>query len=255
MGTGLGPVFNSNACVNCHDIPISGGGAPAFVTRIGAIIDGKFDPLTKFGGSVLQANGITGDTLTHRFQAEAPPPEATIVITRRSPALFGLGLVEATPDSTFADLVRQGELRGDGTAGRVNMVDNVVTGTQSGGKFGWKAQIATLLECHVPTLQTGSNSSAAFDRVTYHPYSDFLLHDMGSLGDGIEQGSATGREMRTAPLWGVRFGNNKFLHDGRARTLEDAILKHDGQGLAARNRFQKLSQANRTKLVEFLRRL
>src|SRR5439155_1684983 len=58
--------------------------------------------------------------------------------------------------------------------------------------------------CHVATLQTAANPNLAFDRVTYHPFSDFLLHDMGALGDGIEQGSATGREIRTAPLWGLR---------------------------------------------------
>src|SRR5207244_479344 len=53
--------------------------------------------------------------------------------------------------------------------------------------------------CHVATLRTGSSSVAALDRTTYHPYSDFLLHDMGSLGDGVTQGDARGRERRRAP--------------------------------------------------------
>jgi di-heme oxidoreductase (putative peroxidase) len=55
--------------------------------------------------------------------------------------------------------------------------------------------------CHLPTIQTGPNGIAALNRVAFHPYSDFLLHDMGSLGDGIAQGQASPREMRTAPLW------------------------------------------------------
>ncbi len=86
-------------------------------------------------------------------------------------------------------------------------------------------------------------------------YSDFLLHDMGALGDGIEQGQATGREMRTAPLWGLRLFTS-FLHDGRAATIEAAILAHDGQGRRrARDRFATLPAASRASLVAFLRTL
>jgi CxxC motif-containing protein (DUF1111 family) len=81
-----------------------------------------------------------------------------------------------------------------------------------------------------------------------------LLHDMGSLGDGIEQGQATGREMRTAPLWGLRLLTT-FLHDGRARTIEDAILAHDGQGRAARRRFAALRASEKAALMAFLRTL
>ncbi len=58
--------------------------------------------------------------------------------------------------------------------------------------------------CHVPALKTGASAVAALGFRSFRPYSDFLLHDMGDLGDGIEQGQATGREMRTAPLWGLR---------------------------------------------------
>ena len=70
---------------------------------------------------------------------------------------------------------------------------------------------------------------AALNRVDFHPYSDYLLHDMDSLGDGVEQGTATGREMRTQPLWGLRPATS-FLHDGASLTIEDAIRRHDGQG-------------------------
>ena len=76
---------------------------------------------------------------------------------------------------------------------------------------------------------------------------------MGSLGDGIEQGDATGREMRTAPLWGLRLLTT-FLHDGRATTIEDAILAHDGQG-APPATASRLSGGQKAKLVAFLRGL
>ena len=113
--------------------------------------------------------------------------------------------------------------------------------------------------CHVSTLQTGPNEIAALDRVTYHPYSDFLLHDMGSLGDGIHDGLANGREMRTAPLWGLRitsiFGLRGFLHDTRVGTIEGAIVAHDGQGRAARERFQALDETERAQLLAFLNSL
>jgi CxxC motif-containing protein (DUF1111 family) len=109
-------------------------------------------------------------------------------------------------------------------------------------------------DCHLPTLQTGRNASAALDRVTFAPYSDFLLHDMGSLGDGIAQNGAGPGEMRTAPLWGVRLFTT-FLHDGRATSLADAILAHDGQGRDARDRFAALNRDQRSRLIAFLNSL
>jgi len=104
-------------------------------------------------------------------------------------------------------------------------------------------------------LRTGPNASAALDRVVFKPFSDFLLHDMGSLGDGIEQPTpATGRMQRTAPLWGVR-AEPRLLHDGRASTIEEAILAHEGQGAAARDRFAALSGSQQKNLLDFLRSL
>lgn len=96
---------------------------------------------------------------------------------------------------------------------------------------------------------------SALDHVTFFPYSDFLLHDMGSLGDRIEQGDASGREMRTAPLWGIRRQQRALLHDGRARTFSDAIAAHDGQGASARVRFFALSSTEQRTLLRFLRAL
>ncbi len=88
----------------------------------------------------------------------------------------------------------------------------------------------------------------------FFPFSDFAVHDMGSLGDGIGNTGdsvATTRQMRTAPLWGARF-NTQFLHDGRAKTVRDAILAHDGQGLAARNTFAALDSTSQALLIEFV---
>ena len=88
----------------------------------------------------------------------------------------------------------------------------------------------------------------------FHPFSDFLLHDMGSLGDGITQNGATGQRMRTQPLWGLRT-QARMLHDGRATTLRQAILAHDGQGAASREAFRSLGFLERTALIAFLQSL
>jgi CxxC motif-containing protein (DUF1111 family) len=108
--------------------------------------------------------------------------------------------------------------------------------------------------CHTPVLITGSNPVAALSWKRFQPYSDFLLHDMGALGDNIgAQGRAGLREMRTAPLWGLRFANpNALLHDGRAHTVKDAILLHDGQGRQAKTAFGQLSNTEMADLLAFL---
>ena len=108
--------------------------------------------------------------------------------------------------------------------------------------------------CHVATLRTGPSTVAALNRVDFHPYSDYLLHDMDSLSDGVEQGTATGREMRTQPLWGLRTATS-FLHDGASLTIEDAIRRHDGQGRASRDRFVALDADRLAQLLAFLRSL
>jgi CxxC motif-containing protein (DUF1111 family) len=105
--------------------------------------------------------------------------------------------------------------------------------------------------CHRPDMRTGPNAVAPLNRVRFHPYSDFLLHDMGPLGDGITQDLATGAWMRTAPLWGLRKVTT-FLHDGRATTLEQAILAHDGQGKKARQRYAGLPAYKKVWLAAFL---
>ena len=105
--------------------------------------------------------------------------------------------------------------------------------------------------CHWDTFLTGTSPIASLNHVIFHPYSDFLLHDMGSLGDGIETGNAKGLEFRTAPLWGLS-AVTIFLHDGRATTVKDAILAHDGQARRARDRFSRASASDQAALLAFL---
>src|SRR5262249_51666492 len=84
--------------------------------------------------------------------------------------------------------------------------------------------------CHSPTLTTAKSTYSTMSNVTYHPYSDFALHNMGSnLADGISQGTAGPDEFRTAPLWGL--GERLFfLHDGRTSDLLQAIQEHSSPG-------------------------
>jgi len=108
--------------------------------------------------------------------------------------------------------------------------------------------------CHVPSLPDGAGGRLA-------AYTDLLLHDMGDdLADGFRQGSANGREWRTPPLWGI--GREiradvagAFLHDGRAKTLAQAILWHGGEAESARERFRTMPAKDRAALLEFLKSL
>jgi len=87
------------------------------------------------------------------------------------------------------------------------------------------------------------------------------LHDMGEgLADGYSDYLATGNEWRTAPLWGIGLfekvnGTPYYLHDGRARSIEEAILWHGGEAEASKDRFMQLSRLDRANLISFLRSL
>jgi CxxC motif-containing protein (DUF1111 family) len=113
--------------------------------------------------------------------------------------------------------------------------------------------------CHVPSFQTGPSPIPALSGRTVELYSDLLLHDMGdALADNRPDGQASGREWRTAPLWGLRLmrrflnGEALLLHDGRARTVEEAILLHGGEALASRNAFAALAAAQKAALLDFV---
>ncbi len=328
---GLGPIFNGVSCVSCHASGGVGGGGAVTVTRFARRVDGAFDAMELHGGTLLQQRAIAVDAL------ENVPTEASIIAHRQSTPLFGLGLIEAIPDR---DIQRNAQRpQGDGIRGRAAMVQDVVSGEMRVGRFGWKAQLSSVLAfagdaylnemgitsrffpeenapngdtaklaavdnlldpedepdpltgkgdidaaadfmrflappptvplspsanagrqvfqqlncvaCHQPVMFTGPNAIAALSQKPVALYSDLLLHDMGSLGDGIAQGAAGPRDMRTAPLWGLRV-SAPYLHDGRAATLDDAIRAHDGEARNSRERYQTLSPGQRQALFDFL---
>jgi CxxC motif-containing protein (DUF1111 family) len=118
--------------------------------------------------------------------------------------------------------------------------------------------------CHVATIQTAPTGtvvnggmftipSELGDKLI-HPYSDFLLHDIG-VGDGIQQGvPSTRNKMRTAPLWGLRT-KSRLMHDGLSLTFNDAILRHDGEAGIVILNYRFLSTTQRNNLLTFLRSL
>ena len=341
VADGLGPVFNERGCGNCHSVGGLGGSGVQFEVHAGRLSHGQFDPLQEQGGQLFDLFSVTSLPPEERSaipgcllppNGEPIPAQANVTARRRTTALFGLGLVDATPDATFLRLAAH---QPRSIRGRAPLVDNISAGQKTVGKFGWKDQNPTLFQfagdaylnemgitnpefpdeqapsgdpsaiaacdgkseleddgedvelftdfmsllappmpahrshdakrgdalfdqigcngCHVRTLKSGRSDVAALSRKSYHPFSDFLLHDMGSLGDNVEQADAGLREMRTAPLWGLRFVDpDHLLHDGRADSVEDAVLKHDGQGRAARDRFARLSKADQRRLLAFL---
>lgn len=341
---GVGPVFNGRSCVVCHDGPAAGGGSAVLSTRIGTHIKGKWNALTDRGGPVIQNFGIIG-LEEFQFAGEVVPPEATVVAKRRATAMFGYGLVDAVEDATLMSLANSQKKSAPDLAGRPNFVTNLRTGKQNVGRFGWKAQRATVFDfaaeaylqemgvstpvpfpdadgsyvsselcpqgncdqllfnpsgqgpdeadldgpmafddfirmlappplgpvtsevtmggkvfveigcavCHQQRMVTGPSDIAALSRVAFEPYSDFLLHDIGT-GDGTEQGVATAGEMRTAPLWGLRH-QPAFLHDNRAATIEDAIAQHAGQAKRVVRSYQSLDKRRKSALLAFLNSL
>jgi len=331
VASGLGPIFNNVSCVACHSEPAAGGGSTILETRFGRLVNGQFDPLTALGGSLLQEKAIDPAA------QEVIPPEANIVAQRMTTPLFGAGLIEAIPDAEI--LANAAIPRPDGIAGKASLIIDVTTGQQRVGRFGWKAQQATLLafaadaylneigitsryfpqenapngnaallakydtvpdpedtvdpatgkadidlftdfmrllapppalsltpgaklgglvfgqigcqHCHTPVMLTGPNAIPQLSLKPVPLYSDLLLHNMGTLGDGIAQAAASPQQMRTAPLWGLR-ARSLYLHDGRAASVDAAVLLHDGEALAARNRYAALGATLKSQLLQFL---
>ncbi|MDY7229323.1 di-heme oxidoredictase family protein [Hyalangium rubrum] len=123
-------------------------------------------------------------------------------------------------------------------------------------------QNAGCASCHRQTLTTSPyHPNAELRGQTIHPYTDLLLHDMGpNLADNLAEGTASGSEWRTPPLWGIGLtagvsGGEAYLHDGRARNLTEAILWHGGEANASKNAFANLSAADRAALIRFLQSL
>lgn len=338
--TGLGPVFNDSACNRCHNRKGVGGAGIQSAVLAGRSEAGRFDPLRERGGPAFATASITLEAEGRRLaprctlppDGEPVPAQANVVVRRRTTPLFGLGLVDATPEAAFRALAEQ---QPPAIRGRVARVTELARGAPGVGKFGWKAQAPSLRQfaglalsqelgitnpeypsellplgdaralaacdlvpeleedasgvqhlvdflqllapvaalapgpearrgdrlftiigcdgCHTRSLRSGPSAIPALSEQRYAPYSDFLLHDMGALGDGIAEGDASPREMRTAPLWGGHlYAGARLLHDGRARSFEAAITAHDGQGAAASQAFAKLVEADQRALVAFL---
>jgi CxxC motif-containing protein (DUF1111 family) len=116
--------------------------------------------------------------------------------------------------------------------------------------------------CHSPTLVADASEIAALDNATFHPFTDLRTHDLGdglaeTHLDGTPSANATARRWRTPPLWGLGRrtevqGTAGFLHDGRARTIEEAILWHGGEASSARRRYLHASRSTRQDLLAFL---
>jgi len=335
---GLGPIMNDESCSACHSLPTSGGSGAKVVTRFGNS-GPPFDPLEALGGSLLQREAIQPECL------EFVPPEANVEINRITPSALGLGLVEAIKPQDIIRLERIPPPGVSGRAHRVHAAEDPPEAKRKVGRFGWKAQVATLLtfsgdasvnelgftnrlfpaenapngnqkllrmcdsvpdpedgpdpqgfhqidrqtdfqkflaqppqtprsgmpgeglftttgcaSCHIATAYvTATTAEPPLNGKTIKPYSDFLLHNMGSLADGIVQGDAKEDEFRTPSLWGLRArASIALLHDGRITggTMEDnlksAIAAHDGEALVAANNFAALPTADKDRVVRFL---
>lgn len=329
---GLGPLFNANSCAQCHEDPVVAGvgdEVEVHATRFSS--SGSCDPLFREGGPVfelhatplLEAHGITNDPI---------PPDATAVGHRSSPPLFGLGLVDAIPETTI--LVRECPTgsRPHGIRGHANRtIDGRV------GRFGRKADTAALFDfvvgayhdemgitspllpaektvdgmpvppdtilgpepnvtsneivattafvrflappprqvftnyqdralahrgkkvfyelncavCHVPQMMTGASDVDALSYKSVPLYSDLLLHDMGPALADICLGDAHPAEFRTEMLWGLHF-QEQFLHDGSAKSVEDAIRRHGGEAQDSADKFKALSEGDKKALLKFL---
>ncbi|WP_425391973.1 di-heme oxidoredictase family protein [Ekhidna sp.] len=116
--------------------------------------------------------------------------------------------------------------------------------------------------CHIPEWTTPESDIEALSNRTFYPYTDLLLHDMGlGLDDGATEGSAETYEWRTPPLWGLGLSPNSqggsffLMHDGRAASIEEAILLHGGEADNSKNQFVSLSEDDKEALIKFLKSL
>ncbi len=117
-------------------------------------------------------------------------------------------------------------------------------------------------KCHVPELQTGDFAVIALSNKNFLPFTDMLLHDMGpALNDGYTEGSALPSEWRTPALWGLGLSQNSqggqvfLMHDGRARSIEQAIELHGGEAQQSKETFMQLNDNDKAQLMAFLRSL
>lgn len=373
---GLGPIYNQVSCLRCHGNdgrgfpPLDGQANQNMVIRLslpGTEPNGEPLGVPGFGGQLQDRANVgtrpegravfqwqhstftlpDGEQVAMRrpivqltdLYASLPPNHMLSVRLPRP--VFGLGLVEAISEADIMANADEYDRDGNDISGRANRVWDYVNQRQTLGRFGWKANIADLLNftatafkedigltsyiqpqenahgqsqmldfppsqrvydlpdsvvqsiafylktlavparrhtdqemvkrgqalfkqigcvgCHISQFKTRTDVSLPAVSGQYiRPYSDFLLHNMGpDLSDGRPDYLADGSEWRTPPLWGIGLtrqtnGNEYYLHDGRARSLQEAILWHGGEATRAQNAFQNLSRSDREALLRFL---
>lgn len=325
--TGLGPLFNAEACGECHETPVVGGVGDEVELHVSVLRDGFCDPLADSGGPVMQQHVTPALKAALGIERE-PLPTGTIDKPNRStPAIMGLGLLDAVPDKDILLRADPKDRDHDGISGRPNRnFDGRL------GRFGRKALVPTLAEfnagaftiemgittpatpneetiggrpipagvdpvtdpeltkteldladdfvrflapplplpldlegergkiifgsigcagCHAPSLTTGDNPVRALRYKQVWAYTDLLLHDMGPERGDICLGLAEPSEFRTEPLMGLRL-REQFMHDGAAKTVEQAIELHGGEADGSKGRFHKLSDKDRKAILKFL---
>lgn len=318
---GIGPGFNGTSCASCHAIPAIGGWGTVTTLRVARRdVDGTYHAYRD--GPVVPLFSLPN----HECQAVIPP-DANVFSRRLPISTFGSGAIEAIPDEELIALEDPGDRNADGVRGRASRITDRATGQPRIGRFGWKAQHASLLafaadayrhelgvtsdlypndevigvspallaKCDtvadpedfrqpntglrsidgfaafmkslpapVPLPETPEIAAGGrlFERTgctachrpqigTARAFSDFLLHDIGT-GDGIAEGDARPNEMRTAALWGIQ-SRQMYLHDGSAPTINDAVMRHGGEGAGARANYATLTEAERHQLIAFVK--
>ena len=372
INSGLGGVYNNVSCISCHHndgigVPTAGESQSSLLIRIsepGSNEHGGPKPVPGYGTQVQDkaifgkqpeakvnivysyqtytfSDGTSYELRTPTYSLTdlyAPINGNYITSPRLAPPVFGLGLLGAVPEAEILSKVDEQDANGDGISGKANYVWDQTYHKMMLGRFGWKANVATINSqvagaynadmgitnsvfptetdagqlqddglqddpeladstlhavvfyaqtlqvparrdvtdpkvlrgkqifmdagcagCHEPTLTTGVD--VAFPQLSnqrIHPYTDLLLHDMGGgLADHRPDYEASGTEWRTAPLWGLGLYARVnypayYLHDGRARTLTEAIMWHGGEAQSAKEYVQGLSASDRDALLAFL---
>jgi len=377
---GLGPLFNARSCSACHfkdgrgAPPEEGGGFTSLLLRLS--VPGEPEPtlgvrpVPIYGdqlqnmaipgvepegtpgvsfelveGTFADGSGYTLRRPVYRIDSPkyGPLPADLQISPRLAPQIIGMGLLEAIREEDLLALADPEDDTGDGISGRPNWVYDQMSGARQLGRFGWKANVATvrqqvagafhgdmgitsgifprendneghrlsadlpsggepeisdaLLEkvvlysqtlavparrnmedsvvrhgeaiferigcasCHHPEFITGPHAIPQLANQRIRPYTDLLLHDMGEdLADGRPDFEANGREWRTPPLWGIGMiptvnGHSHYLHDGRARNLEEAILWHGGEAEKSKQSYLELPRSDREALLRFLESL
>lgn len=372
---GLGPAFNNTSCVSCHHndgkgVPNAGFSESSLLMRIstdGVDEYGSSAPVPGYG-TQIQDKSILGKlkeatvNINYTYQTFSFPDGETYELRtpvytltdlhvpinvpyylspRLAPPVFGLGLLENISEMDIVANADISDTDNDGISGKPNYVWDPVQATTMLGRFGHKANTATILTqvaaaynndmgvtssifqnetthgqsqtdllsddpevpdsilhavkfyvqtlqvparrnvtsaevirgkqlfeqakcgtCHTPTFRTEVNVAfPAMSNQLIHPYTDLLLHDMGpGLADNRSDFRAEGNEWRTAPLWGVGLLETVnfpayYLHDGRARTMVEAVMWHDGEARSSVDFVKQLSTSDRKALFAFLKSL